>query len=179
VRPDASAGPSTSPLERMVTTSANRLGASRTFGAMGLWVAIRLLTACTPQPDIDLVDAALSGDLPKVQALLSQGANVEADAFDGLTPLDAAAKNGHLEVLRYLIDHGASVNGLEHSDRTALSMAAIYEHTDCVEYLISKGGEIRGTPQWKQGLLDAIHKDGKVELYNLLKAQLSRESTKG
>jgi len=130
---------------------------------------------CTSQKDVALVDAALSGDLPKVQTLLKQGASIEATAFDGLTPLDAAAKEGHLEVLKYLLDRGASVNGSAHTDQTALSMAAIYEHTDCVRYLISKGGEIRGTAQWKQGLLDSIRKHNKTELYEIVKQQIDRE----
>jgi hypothetical protein len=144
---------------------------------LGLWlsIAVVVLCGCTSQKDVDLVDAALSGDLPKVQALLKQGADIEATAFDGLTPLDAAAKEGHLEVLKYLIDNGATVNGVGHSNRTALGDAAIYEHTDCVRYLISKGGEIRSTAEWRQGLLDRIRKDNKPELYDLVKEVNDRE----
>jgi ankyrin repeat protein len=144
-----------------------------------LCVAFILVAACTSQRDVELVEAALSGDLPKVQALLSKGADIEATAFDGLTPLDAAAKSGHLDVLKFLIDHGASVNGVSHTDRTPLGTAAIYEHTECVRYLISKGGEIRGTPQWKQGLLDSIQKDGKTDLYDLVRVQLTHEGSRG
>lgn len=54
-----------------------------------------------------------------MQTLLKQDAGIEATAFDGLTPSDAAAKEGHLEVLRYLVDAGASVNGNARTDRTA------------------------------------------------------------
>ena len=140
-----------------------------------LCIAAVVLSACTSQKDVALVDAALSGDLPKVQALLKQGADIEATAYEGLTPLEAAAKQGHLDVLEYLIDHGAAVNGTGHSNETALGDAAIYEHTDCVRYLISKGGEIRSTAEWRQGLLDAIRKDNKPELYDLVKEVNDRE----
>ena len=42
-------------------------------------------------------------------------------------------------------------------------------------YLISKGGEIRSTAEWRQGLLDAIRKDNKPELYDLVKEVNDRE----
>lgn len=141
------------------------------------WLAASLLSAgCTSQRNVDLVEAALTGDLPKVQVLLKQGANVEATALDGLTPLDAAARQGHLEVLKYLIEAGASVNGGAHNDRTALGTAMVYEHTDCAKFLISRGGEIRGTQAWKQGLLTALKRDNKMELFEIAKEQIARES---
>ncbi|MBS0380742.1 MAG: ankyrin repeat domain-containing protein [Proteobacteria bacterium] len=106
-----------------------------------------------------------------MQASLAAGANIEGEAYDGLTPLDAAAKDGHLEAVKFLVNHGAAVNGVGHSPRTALGLAAVYEHTDCALYLASRGGEVRSTPEWRQGLLDALQKDGKSELYDLVKHQ--------
>jgi ankyrin repeat protein len=140
------------------------------------WLAVSLFSVgCTSQRNVDLVDAALTGDLPKVQALLKEGASVEATAFDGLTPLDAAAKQGHLEVLKYLIEAGASINGGAHNDRTALGTAIVYEHTDCAKFLISRGGEIRGTQAWKQGLLSALKRDNRMDLYEVAKEQIVKE----
>ena len=48
-----------------------------------LCIAVVVLGGCTSQKDVALVDAALSGDLPKVQALLKQGADIEATAYEG------------------------------------------------------------------------------------------------
>ena|SRR5579862_769955 len=129
---------------------------------------------CTARDDVDLVDAAGSGDLPTIQALLKKGANIEATAFDGLTPLDAAAKHGHLDVLKYLIDEGASVNGTTDSPRTALGLAIIYEHTDCAKFLISRGGQLRGTKEWKRGVLDSLKRDKKQELYQIVAEEISK-----
>jgi ankyrin repeat protein len=139
--------------------------------------ALSLDVACTSRTDVALVDAALSGELSKVQALLDRGANIEATAYDGLTPLDAAAKEGHLDVVKYLLEKGAPVNDREHTDRTPLVLAAVYEHTDCVVYLISRGGEIRGSAQWRQGLLDSLSKHNKTELYQIVKQQIERENS--
>lgn len=126
-----------------------------------------LLVGCASQKDVDLVDAALSGDLARVQALLKQGANIEATAFDGLTSLDAAANEGHLDVVKYLVAAGAAVNGTTNGNQT---------HTDCAMFLISHGGQLRGTKAWKQGLLDLLKRHNKVELYELMKQQIDRES---
>ena len=135
-----------------------------------------VVAACASRTDVALVDAALSGELSKVRTLIDGGANLQATAYDGLTPLDAAAKEGHLDVVRYLVDKGALVNDGKHANRTPLALAAIYEHTDCVTYLISKGGEIRGTPQWRQGVLDSISKHNKTELFQIVRQQVEREN---
>ena len=51
--------------------------------------------------------AAGAGDLERVQALVSEGFDV--DAFDdalGMTPLHYAAKNEHFEVVEFLLERG-------------------------------------------------------------------------
>ena len=60
--------------------------------------------------DIALVDASLSGDLARVQALLKEGANIEATAFDGLTALDAIAK-GQSAADSWKTEQLASIDG--------------------------------------------------------------------
>lgn len=151
------------------------MGFAKQAGLLVLLVAtVCLSMGCASRDDVALVDAAGSGDLPTVQALLKRGANIEATAFDGLTPLDAAAKQGHLEILRYLVDAGASVNGTTRTDRTALGLAIIYEHTDCVEYLISRGGQFRGTKEWKRGVLDQLKRDNKEKLFQIVEQDISK-----
>jgi ankyrin repeat protein len=134
-----------------------------------------MLIACS-QKNADLVDAASSGNLQKVESLLKDGADIEASSMDGLTPLEAAAKSGHLPVVRYLIERGASVNGDGKSDRTALGLAIIYEHTDCAEYLAKNGGQLRGTDTWKEGLLSTLRKDNKPELIDLVQQQRAKSA---
>ncbi len=46
--------------------------------------------------------AARDGDLPAVQALLSKGANINANDNNGWTPLMVAAKKGHLTIMQAL-----------------------------------------------------------------------------
>src|SRR5690606_4966362 len=58
--------------------------------------------------------AAGEGDLAAVQALISEGLDVNAKDSDlRLTPLHYAAAGEHIDVVRYLLDAGADVNAIE------------------------------------------------------------------
>jgi hypothetical protein len=59
-------------------------------------------------PIEDLLDAARTGDLPSVQALIGKGVAIETKNPYGQTPLYLAAISGREEVVRYLLDKGAS-----------------------------------------------------------------------
>ena len=61
-------------------------------------------------PQESLHYAAEKGDIPAVQALLTQV--YELNAFDEIsyTPLHYAAVNGHLQIMRMLLAAGADVN---------------------------------------------------------------------
>ncbi len=53
----------------------------------------------------DLVNAAATGDVGKVEQLLESGACGVDDKFDGKTALQAAAQNGHIDVVHVLIQY--------------------------------------------------------------------------
>ena len=72
-------------------------------------------TAVTPTPPPpkfagDLIDAAVRGNTAAVQALLAEGANVNAKANDGMTALMKASQEGNREVVQALLDKGAEVS---------------------------------------------------------------------
>jgi hypothetical protein len=56
----------------------------------------------------DLLEAARTGDLAAVQALIGKGAALETTTAYGQTPLYLAAMNGREEVVRYLLEKGAN-----------------------------------------------------------------------
>ena len=60
-------------------------------------------------PVEDMVNAAVTGDVGKVQQLLDEGACGVDDQFNGKTALVAAAQNGHLDVVHVLIQYNASL----------------------------------------------------------------------
>ena len=63
-----------------------------------------------------LVDAAERGDLPAVERLLEDGADVDERRADGRTAVTAAALGDHVDVARALIAAGADVD-LQDADR--------------------------------------------------------------
>ena len=87
-----------------------------------------------------LLEAALSGLVDDVLALLDEGANIEfKDANDESTALMCASLNGHAECVRLLIQYGAKTDSKSDGGATALLLAARNGHTECVRLLIDSG----------------------------------------
>ncbi|HEY9708877.1 MAG TPA: ankyrin repeat domain-containing protein, partial [Oculatellaceae cyanobacterium] len=75
--------------------------------------------------------AAQSGNLTQVQAILAQGANVDATDRDGTTALMFAAHPGYTEIVRALLEAGANVNlRRKQHGLTALMLAAAANQVD-------------------------------------------------
>ena len=54
-----------------------------------------------------LIDAAHSGNLARVKALVQLGAKAEVSDYDGRTPLHLSAAGGYVEIMKYLhLQHG-------------------------------------------------------------------------
>ena len=81
---------------------------------------------CLPQKDVELMIAAVHGDEKDIMRSLSGGANVNARAQNGYTPLMFAAVLNFKthEAVRTLIENGADVNARDFRHDTALSLAA-------------------------------------------------------
>lgn len=91
---------------------------------------------------MDLFDAARTGDLTAVEALLTNGVDVNArDAGDNATALHWAAAAGALDVVRALTEAGGDVHG--HDDDHLLSVigwaTCWAPHAHVADYLIDQG----------------------------------------
>jgi ankyrin repeat protein len=76
-------------------------------------------------PDDDILDAAKNGDLPKAEAALKAGADVNAKTdYVGITALMWASDKGHLETVKWLTANKADVNAKTKDGKTALIMAS-------------------------------------------------------
>jgi ankyrin repeat protein len=128
-----------------------------------------LLLGCGRSTDKALVQAAAKGDIKIVEHLLSEGADIEAEAFDGWTPLTIAASEGQRAVVEHLIQHGALVDGRDAAGNTALFWAAYDGHGEIVRFLLKNGANpARVTPEGRDGLLRALRKMGRTDMVVLI-----------
>jgi ankyrin repeat protein len=130
--------------------------------------------------DWNLLIAASTGDITKVQALLGKGAEVDVKDTDGTTPLIVAATNGNLEVAHILIDHGANVNargtiieivnkGELRGGWTALIRAAANGHAEIVKLLLEKGADPNIREVMGESALMAAAQQNHADIVGILK----------
>lgn len=89
--------------------------------------------------DLRLVNAAKNQDTAAVQALLKEGAAVNASQPDGVTALHWAAVANDLQMADLLISSGAQVNAADSYGVTPLSLACTNRSTPFVEKLLKAG----------------------------------------
>ncbi len=97
--------------------------------------------------DIALLAYTAYGDQrPEIaDYLLRSGANGQARALGGLTPLHIAANKGYVELADILLMHGADVNAkakLREEETTPLGIAVKAKREKMVDFLRSRGGRV-------------------------------------
>lgn len=85
--------------------------------------------------------AAKKGRRDLVEALRTEGANLEALDKQGRTPLHSAVMNGHLDVCICLVAKLASINAPDADQMTPLHWAAKQHHLRIVDFLLAKGAD--------------------------------------
>jgi ankyrin repeat protein len=88
----------------------------------------------------EIDDAARTGDLAKVKALLKENpALVSSTFFDGWMPLHEAADNGYFAMAKVLVANGADLDVRAKGGRSPLYLATMYDHRDIVRLLLAHG----------------------------------------
>jgi hypothetical protein len=86
-----------------------------------------------------LLEAARSGDLVLLRARVEAGADLNAPAAGGRTPLIEAAVHGQLEAARVLIEGGAELNANQRGWGTPLDAAERAGHVELAAMLRQEG----------------------------------------
>ena len=72
------------------------------------------MTATTPRPQICLAIllqyAIKENNIPKIEQLLQEGADINFIGENMVSHLKLAVREGNVEILRFLIDRGADIN---------------------------------------------------------------------
>jgi ankyrin repeat protein len=118
--------------------------------------------------DLDLFVATIDNNLPEVRRLLSAGADANASAKDGFTPLGAASMRGHAQVVKELVEHGADIEEKAHVGWTALHSACYGDHLAVVIELLSPSNgttNILGKRKSRGANIEAKDRDGDTPLH--------------
>lgn len=90
----------------------------------------------------DLVEAAHTGNLSKVRALLKKETDVDHENSVGATALIKASQQGYESIVRVLLDRSAKINSQAKNGVTALIIASQEGHEPIVQILLDKGAEV-------------------------------------
>lgn len=110
---------------------------------------------------MDIFDAILDNNLPRVNELISQGINI--DRFDDdfvYTPLMLASKAGHLLIVKRLLERNVNVNKYSENHSTALLEAVKHERLSVVKELTARNANVNVVDSsYMSPLLHACDKD--------------------
>lgn len=134
-----------------------------------------------------LREAARTGDLARVEALLEEGVAVDAATQYGTTPLFFAATGGHIAIVQALVERGADVNAADSFyGMTVLRRALANQQLEIASYLLEHGATdgdralVVAARRGDRALLDAAIATGNVHadaLTDALAAALNRNDT--
>lgn len=85
--------------------------------------------------------------MPIVQLLVAKGADVNAQASSGATPLFWAVLRQQRDEAKFLIDHGANVNATDAYGDTILDMVLDLQYTSFIQMLLDKDVDVNAMDQ--------------------------------
>jgi|GEM_PF-2427534 len=116
--------------------------------------------------------AAVEGDLKKVETLLNDGVDVNAEGKERKrTALMWAAQRGHLEVVVLLLKKGADINAKDENGETALLSASGRGGLEVVKLLLKNGADVNRKDKNDRTALMLPSWTGHVEVVKLLVAK--------
>ena len=95
--------------------------------------SVLLISGCAST----LQTSSSEGDLPEVNELIAEGADVNAKDDAGWTPIYYALQNNHRDVVETLIENGADLNVTDPNGQSPLSLAVVYSDIETVELLLA------------------------------------------
>jgi ankyrin repeat protein len=108
--------------------------------ALLLWLAVPMLAAAAPSPEV-LLTAARDGDTAAVEAALKAGADANAAEPDGTRALHYAVDRNDQRATRMLIARGADVRAATNLAVTPLLLACSHGNLEITQLLLAAGAD--------------------------------------
>lgn len=136
-------------------------------------LATALITSCAAgaggtELGKQMQHAAQSGDSHHIEALLKQGANIEAPDADGRTPLLLAIHSRQADAARALMEAGADVNAKDTIQDSPYLYAGASGQTGIVQMTIAHGAGLRSTNRYSGTALIPAAERGHVSTVQAL-----------
>ncbi len=138
------------------------------YGLSVLFAMLLALPVIAQDLNKELLAAARAGRLAQVEALLMEGADVNAANENGKTALMAAAYYNNERVVRRLLSEGADVNRKDNRGVSALMEAVINHQPNLVQIFIEYGADINNQASNGHTPLYEAILDHNMELMELL-----------
>lgn len=143
-----------------------RINVCRLISHFVLAICIGLAAGCaTTTP---LIEASKEGDTAAVQALLREGADVNAKGEHGMTALMFAAYSGHDVTVQALMKGGADVKLRTRESFTSLDWAIQGGHPEIVNRLLDNGAEVNASDYEGETPLMMAVRAGHINIINSL-----------
>ena len=136
-----------------------------------LYGAVSLFSRGAEMLTDDLIAAARSGNVVKLDQLLDKGAAIDALNYNTETALMIAAAAGKMETVKELLKRGASIDFLNKNNRSAIFYAVFMGHEDVALELLKAGATFEVPDQNGCTALIAASRDG---MANLVKALVEK-----
>jgi serine/threonine-protein phosphatase 6 regulatory ankyrin repeat subunit B len=117
-----------------------------------------------------LFDAAESGNVERLQALIDSGAEVEQRTQNGFTPIMLAAQQNEVACIELLAAHGAHINARSEIGRTALDLASWHGCFEAVSLLLELGADVNAQTDTQSTALMFAAGNGHEAIVKLLLA---------
>ncbi len=139
-----------------------------TFQKIMLACGLALSLDCAAAGNPQFNEAAASGNLKQLRALLASGVAVDTAAVDGSTALHTAVENEQLEVVKLLLASGANPNVGNRYQVVPLYLAALNGNIGLLSALLAAGAEPSGSAPSGETLLMTAARTGKAKAMQLL-----------